>query len=65
MTDDDIAKLFSDGGHGEHSKELNSESTGYGLSTARKVVTAYGGEIRGESEGPGRGSKFVVRLPIT
>jgi CheY-like chemotaxis protein len=36
---------------------------GIGLAVARKIVREHGGEIVAKSEGPGRGSCFVVRLP--
>lgn len=36
---------------------------GLGLYIARNVARAHGGSIRAESEGPGLGSRFIVRLP--
>jgi signal transduction histidine kinase len=36
---------------------------GLGLYIVRNVVRAHGGRVRAESEGPGRGSRFIVRLP--
>ena len=36
---------------------------GLGLSIARELVDAHHGAIRAESDGPGRGSTFVVTLP--
>jgi signal transduction histidine kinase/ActR/RegA family two-component response regulator len=36
---------------------------GIGLALARAIVTAHGGRIVAESEGLGRGSRFVVNLP--
>jgi len=36
---------------------------GIGLSLARELVQLHGGGIDATSEGPGRGSEFVVRLP--
>jgi PAS domain S-box-containing protein len=36
---------------------------GIGLTLAKRVVTLHGGSIQVHSEGPGRGSEFVVRLP--
>jgi CheY-like chemotaxis protein len=35
-----------------------------GLTLARAVVELHGGTIIAHSEGPGRGSEFVVRLPV-
>ncbi len=36
---------------------------GIGLSLAKKLVQMHGGSISAHSEGPGKGSEFVVRLP--
>jgi signal transduction histidine kinase/ActR/RegA family two-component response regulator len=37
---------------------------GLGLSIVRQLVELHGGSVRAESEGPGRGSTFVVCLPV-
>jgi signal transduction histidine kinase len=36
---------------------------GLGLYIVRNVVRAHGGSVRAESEGPGLGSRFIVKLP--
>lgn len=38
------------------------DGSGLGLATARKIVTAHGGNISVQSE-PGRGTKFTITLP--
>jgi len=37
--------------------------TGLGLSITHAIVESHGGQIRAESPGPGRGSRFTFRLP--
>ena len=39
------------------------KGTGLGLFIVRSVVTKHGGRVFAESEGPGRGSTFTIRLP--
>ncbi len=39
--------------------------SGIGLAIARALVEAHGGSIRAESDGAGRGSRFVVSLPTS
>jgi CheY-like chemotaxis protein len=36
---------------------------GLGLAIVQRLVTLHGGEVAAHSEGPGRGSELVVRLP--
>ncbi|HUY62363.1 MAG TPA: ATP-binding protein [Candidatus Paceibacterota bacterium] len=63
ITDEDKARLFTEGGHGKESQKVNVYSTGYGLYIAKNIVAAHGGTIRAESAGQGRGSTFIVELP--
>ncbi len=41
------------------------DGLGLGLSLARALVDAHGGTIHAESDGPGTGARFTVRLPLT
>ena len=41
-----------------------SNGLGVGLYLSRRIVLAHGGMITAESEGDGKGSTFIVRLPL-
>ena len=41
------------------------QGTGLGLSISYRIVADHGGEIEAQSAGPGQGSTFRVRLPLT
>src|SRR2546422_560961 len=44
----------------DHAKQ---EGLGVGLTLVRRLVGLHGGRVEASSDGPGRGSEFVVRLP--
>ena len=45
-------------------RSRTGKGTGLGLTISHLVVSQHGGEIEAMSEGPGRGSTFLVRLPL-
>jgi len=63
ITPEDMKNLFTEGGHGKDSIKINVHSTGYGLFIAKQVVDTHHGKIWAESEGAGKGSRFVVEFP--
>lgn len=64
ISDGDLPKLFTEGGHGEHSRDVNPESTGYGLFIAKQIVEKHGGRIWARSRGAGMGSQFFAEFPL-
>jgi signal transduction histidine kinase/integral membrane sensor domain MASE1/ActR/RegA family two-component response regulator len=49
---------------GERPRSRTAEGLGIGLTLVRNLVELHGGRVEARSEGPGRGSEFVVRLPL-
>lgn len=64
ITPDDMAHLFTEGGHGANSTKVNVESTGFGLYIVKNIIEAHGGKTWAESEGEGKGARFIVELPV-
>jgi PAS domain S-box-containing protein len=57
-----IFDMFVRGRHAKSDK--NNSGLGVGLALARKIVELHGGAIDVVSEGTGKGSEFIVRLPV-
>jgi signal transduction histidine kinase len=77
--DDWLLVKISDDGSGMDAAELGrafelffqgasarggSGGLGLGLALVKQIITSHGGTIEARSEGPGRGSQFIVRLPL-
>jgi len=56
-------RLFERRVRGSAQPTAGEPSTGLGLYLVRKVVDGHGGAVTASSDGPGQGSRFVVRLP--
>ena len=61
---DKLASVFEMFMQVEPSLEQAQGGLGIGLTLAKRLVAMHGGAIQAHSDGPGLGSKFVVRLPI-
>ena len=59
-----LPKLFQKFSRAEDASKANILGTGLGLYVAKQLLTAQHGTIRAESEGEGKGSTFVVELPV-
>lgn len=43
---------------------FNGSGLGIGLTVVRELVEAHGGVVSASSDGPGKGSQFIIRLPL-
>jgi signal transduction histidine kinase len=64
ISKEDMAHLFTEGGHGKDSVSINVESTGFGLYIVKNIIEAHNGKVWAESEGAGKGSRFITELPV-
>jgi signal transduction histidine kinase len=59
-----IARVFEPFSQAERSSARSLGGLGLGLALVRQLVHLHGGAVTATSPGPGRGSTFVVRLPL-
>jgi signal transduction histidine kinase len=64
LSEVDKTRLFTEGGKGEESLKVNTNSTGYGLYIVKKIVETHTGRVWAQSEGRGKGSQFCVELNL-
>jgi PAS domain S-box-containing protein len=61
---DELAFVFDMFRQVDRSLERSQGGLGIGLTLVRQLVELHGGTVNAQSDGPGKGSEFVVRLPI-
>lgn len=59
-----IAHVFERFYRTDRARARDTGGAGLGLAIVRAIVQAHGGKVAVESEGVGKGSTFIVRLPI-
>jgi len=59
-----VPRIFEPFGQDSRAIGFNGASTGIGLPVVRALVTEMGGTVAADSAGNGRGSRFVVTLPL-
>jgi signal transduction histidine kinase/ActR/RegA family two-component response regulator len=60
-----LAQVFEPFTQLDRSLERSRGGLGIGLALAKRLVEMHGGRIEAHSAGPGLGSRFVVRLPVS
>jgi signal transduction histidine kinase len=61
---DTLPHVFDLFTQGEASLERSQGGLGIGLSLVKGLVEMHGGTVHAQSEGPGTGSRFTIRLPL-
>jgi signal transduction histidine kinase/CheY-like chemotaxis protein len=65
LTPESMTTIFDMFMQVDRSLERSQAGLGVGLTLARRLVELHGGEIQVQSRGVGRGSEFIVRLPVS
>jgi PAS domain S-box-containing protein len=60
----ELPKVFEMFTQLDNSIDRSRDGLGIGLTLVKNLVEMHGGSVSVSSEGPGRGSEFVVRLPV-
>jgi signal transduction histidine kinase len=63
IASDILPRIFDLFVQGQRSPDRAEGGLGLGLALVRSLVELHGGSVAAHSDGPGRGSEFVVRLP--
>jgi signal transduction histidine kinase len=62
---ENISKIFTQYfERGEEARKVYATGRGIGLVIAKNIVKAHLGTIRAESDGEGKGSRFIIELPM-
>ncbi len=64
MTREMLKVAFDLFAQADRSLDRSQGGLGIGLTLVRRLVQLHGGSVQALSDGPGRGSEFVVRLPL-
>jgi PAS domain S-box-containing protein len=60
---DVLPRVFDLFSQADRSLDRTQGGLGIGLTLVRQIIELHGGNVEAHSEGPGKGSEFVVRLP--
>ncbi|HYC47461.1 MAG TPA: ATP-binding protein [Burkholderiales bacterium] len=64
ISEDVLPRIFDMFTQADDTMRRSQGGLGVGLTLAKRLVEMHGGEISARSEGPGKGSEFIVRLPL-
>ena len=62
ISKENINKLFLNFGKLADPSGCNKKGTGLGLSICKHLIEKMGGKVKGESEGEGKGTTFIIQM---
>lgn len=65
MSSETLSTLFEPFVHSDTSPDGGKSGLGIGLALVKGLVDLHGGQVEARSDGPGQGSTFTVRLPLS
>jgi signal transduction histidine kinase len=64
LTPEELGRVFEVFYQAKPLESGKTPGTGLGLSLVKRMVELHGGKVWAESNGPGKGSRFIVSLPL-
>ena len=61
---DTIPSIFDPFIQGENARKRDHEGLGIGLALVKTIAILHGGDVAAFSEGPGKGARFTIHLPL-
>ena len=65
IAEDQLASVFDMFAQTESTRQRAQGGLGIGLALVKAIAKAHGGDVMAYSEGPGKGSEFMVTLPLS
>ena len=65
LSPEDLGRLFGRFQRLSAKPTAGESSTGLGLSIVKRIIDMHGGEVKANSDGPGKGATFTITLPAT
>ena len=60
-----LPRVFDAFAQADPARAHSQEGLGLGLALVKGLVQRHGGQVRAESDGPGRGARFTITLPLS
>lgn len=65
ISQESLKTLFTKFSRGTDSTKTYTDGTGLGLYVGKNLIESQGGRIYAESDGAGKGTRFIIEMPVT